>query len=183
VLFLGAGASVAAPTRLPAFPSLASGVLGGIGWRYRNGYWRKTGFPAFADPGLTRYDLTVVLGGTVTANELHTRLALSLADEGAELGTVVALTADRPLTDAETTRTGCLTESQHLTAELGDAFGAGPPDVQIVIAQPSVIGQRANTTDAIGELIRRMPGRRRRHVLAITSAIYVPYQFFVIALR
>lgn len=51
VLVLGAGASVAAPTCLPAFPALARGTLGGIGWSYRNGYWRKKGFPAFADPG------------------------------------------------------------------------------------------------------------------------------------
>lgn len=50
-MFLGAGASVSAPTRLPAFPSLARGVLGGVGWRLRNGVWRKAGFPAFGDPG------------------------------------------------------------------------------------------------------------------------------------
>jgi hypothetical protein len=51
VLFLGAGASVSAPTRLPAFPALAQGVLGGVGWQYRNGAWRKERFPAFGDPG------------------------------------------------------------------------------------------------------------------------------------
>ncbi len=51
MLFLGAGASVAAPTCLPDFGSLARGVMGSVGWRYRNGYWRKAGFPSFADPG------------------------------------------------------------------------------------------------------------------------------------
>jgi hypothetical protein len=32
LLFLGAGASVGPPARLPAFPALAAGVLRGIGW-------------------------------------------------------------------------------------------------------------------------------------------------------
>ena len=68
VLFLGAGASVSAPTRLPAFPSLARGVLAGVGWRYRNGSWRQKGFPTFVDPG--RVISPEVLFGTLQAYEV-----------------------------------------------------------------------------------------------------------------
>jgi hypothetical protein len=32
LLFLGAGASVAAPSSLPDFAKLSEGVLGGLGW-------------------------------------------------------------------------------------------------------------------------------------------------------
>src|ERR1022692_4261712 len=80
VLFLGAGSSVSAPTCLPAFPSLARGVLGSVGWRYGSGVWRKAGFPAFGDPG--RAVSPEVLFGTLQgfgvdytrliANELRT---------------------------------------------------------------------------------------------------------------
>ena len=76
MLFLGAGASVSAPTRLPAFPSLARGVLAGVGWRYRNGSWRQKGFPAFVDPG--RVISPEVLFGTLQAFEVD--FATKIAD-------------------------------------------------------------------------------------------------------
>jgi hypothetical protein len=69
VLFLGAGASVSAPTRLPAFPSLARGVLAGVGWRYAGGSWRQKGFPTFVDPG--RVVSPEVLFGTLQAFEVN----------------------------------------------------------------------------------------------------------------
>ena len=83
VLFLGAGASVSAPTRLPPFPSLARGVLAGVGWGYRNGYWRQRGFPTFVDPG--RVISPEVLFGTLQAFDVD--FAPKIAD---------VLDADRP---------------------------------------------------------------------------------------
>jgi hypothetical protein len=150
-------------------------------------------------PGLPGYDITVILGGTVTGNELRTRLARDLAAQGAQLGTLVALTADRPLTSAEGPLTRYRTEAEHLAATISAAFGttakpAGSGDgshaqtsqdsrpvIQAVIARPSRPGQRADTSDAVHELTRRIPPSDRQRVLAITSAIYVPYQFLVIA--
>ena len=58
LLILGAGASVPAPTRLPAFDALSTGVLRGIGWRDEwDGdvgvrYWRHPVYPSFAAPAM-----------------------------------------------------------------------------------------------------------------------------------
>jgi hypothetical protein len=144
-------------------------------------------------PFLPGYDLTIILGGTVTGNELRVSLARTIAASGIRLGTLVALTANRPLRPAEHPPAGHLTEAGHLTAALTTAFPAASPthqtggerafgsDIQVVIADSSRPGYRANTGDAIAELTRRIPPPARRTVLAVTSAIYVPYQFFVIA--
>jgi hypothetical protein len=41
--------------------------------------------------------------------------------------------------------------------------------------------RRANTADAVMFVAQRIPASQRRRVLVITSAIYVPYQFLVVA--
>jgi hypothetical protein len=144
-------------------------------------------------PRLPGYDITVILGGTVIGNELRVRLVQSIVAAGTRLGTLVALTAERPLSPAEGPSAGYRNEAEHLIALLTDAFGgasygqdrtgeqSGPVDIQVLIARPSRPGRRANTSDAVAELSRRMPPADRHHILAVTSAIYVPYQFLVIA--
>ncbi|HVB41480.1 MAG TPA: hypothetical protein VNF47_02085 [Streptosporangiaceae bacterium] len=142
-------------------------------------------------PALPGYDITVVLGGTVTGNQLRAALARTFADAGTRLGTLVALSAERPLAPAEDPPTGHRTEVEHLTAVLGAALarqhhaavprGPGGTGIQVMIAKPSRPGRRADTSDAITELIRRLRPAARSHVLVITSAIYIPYQFLVIA--
>lgn len=57
LLFLGAGASVAAPTRLPLFLQLAAGILQGMGWRpgelEGEPVWIHPRYPPFAQPDLS----------------------------------------------------------------------------------------------------------------------------------
>src|SRR5215470_3348408 len=55
LLFLGAGASVAAPACLPDFAKLSEGVLGGLGWTWHPsdgpstvGEWRQAPYPPFS---------------------------------------------------------------------------------------------------------------------------------------
>ncbi len=146
-------------------------------------------------PGRAGYDITVILGGTVTGNELRSRLARDLSSAGTSLGTIVALTTDRPLTAAEGPQTGYQTESEHLTATLSSLLAASPVtqpsagqaparrargEIRTMIARSSRPGARADTSDAIREFTRRVPGAERQQVLVVTSAIYVPYQFFAI---
>jgi tetratricopeptide (TPR) repeat protein len=50
IFFLGAGASVASPTSLPAFPSLAESSLASVGWSQLKHEWIRDGFPSFGDP-------------------------------------------------------------------------------------------------------------------------------------
>ena len=57
LLFLGAGASVGAPSCLPAFPALSAGVLQGMGWqRVEAGdgatRWVHPQYPSFAAPAM-----------------------------------------------------------------------------------------------------------------------------------
>lgn len=57
LLFLGAGASVAAPTSLPLFLQLAAGILRGMGWRpgefEDEPVWIHSRYPPFAQPDLS----------------------------------------------------------------------------------------------------------------------------------
>ena len=57
LLFLGAGASVASPTRRPLFLALAAGVLRALGWRpgelEGQKAWIHSRYPPFSDPDLS----------------------------------------------------------------------------------------------------------------------------------
>jgi hypothetical protein len=57
LLFLGAGASVAAPTRLPLFLQLAAGILQGMGWQpgelEGEPVWIHSRYPPFSQPDLS----------------------------------------------------------------------------------------------------------------------------------
>jgi hypothetical protein len=85
VLFLGAGASVAGPTRLPTFDVLAAAVLRGLGWDEpgdgRDGRWTHPSYPSFRPPSLA----PEVLFGTLRIFDIE------FADKVA-----AALTADEP---------------------------------------------------------------------------------------
>lgn len=50
LLFLGAGASMAPPSRLPNFSELFAGILRSIGWQPVDGRWCRSGYPSFAEP-------------------------------------------------------------------------------------------------------------------------------------
>lgn len=160
-------------------------------------------------PALPEYNATVILGGTVTGNLLRVSLAAHLHREGVTPGQMVALAAHRPLTATEITAVPHpadeTTEWQHLFRTAGEAFGAAPartqgqhrqdfqtaidlsadipggPPLRLMAAPASDPARRANTADAIAFLARRIPADQRRRVLVVTSAIYVPYQFVVVA--
>jgi len=97
LLFLGAGASMAPPSRLPNFSELFAGVLRSIGWRPVDGRWCRPGYPSFAEPEipaevlfgtLRRFgvafagEVAAALSG-VEANAVHDIAARVLACGGA----------------------------------------------------------------------------------------------------
>jgi hypothetical protein len=55
------------------------------------------------------------------------------------------------------------------------------PLLRLVAAPTSDPARRADTADAVMFLAQRIPASQRRHVLVITSAIYVPCQLLVVA--
>lgn len=154
-------------------------------------------------PSLPRYDITIVLGGTTTGNNLRARFAAALSVDGIGIGEVVGLAAERALTDDERDATGYDTESEHLESVLSALFdqeGGGPLDAterkakgksetiglercghRLLTAPSSRPGKRADTEDAIRYLAHHVPASERESVLIITSAIYVSYQFLVVA--
>jgi hypothetical protein len=169
----------------------------------------RLGMIRTASPALPGYDATVILGGTVTGNLLRVSLAAGLKREGVTPGQIVALAAHRPLTATEIAAAphpiGETTEWQHLFRTACDAFGAVPaqaqgdhsqdfrtaidlpadmpggPPLRLMAAPTSDPARRANTADAVMFLTQRILASQRRRVLVITSAIYVPYQFLVVA--
>lgn len=164
-------------------------------------------------PALSAYDLTIILGGTTTGNRLRVALASEAAQHGTNLGVIAGLAAHRLLGTteriAEQIPQAESTEWQNLLREISVAFCldmAGPPEpeeapgdfltaldkkvnnpagreIRILVAPSRDPKRRADTRDAVDYLINRIPIARRRRVLIITSAIYAPYQFFVVAPR
>ena len=154
-------------------------------------------------PSLPRYDMTVVLGGTTTGNDLRARFAAELAVDGIAIGQVVGLAVERALMNDERDATGYRTESEHLDAVLRALFAervAGPLDgsdrkldrqsesvvlerygYRLLTAPSSRPERRTDTGDAIEYLADHVPPRERRSALIVTSAIYVSYQFLVVA--
>ena len=149
-------------------------------------------------PPATRsaYDTLVILAGTATGNRLRTALAHSVLEHVATRS-VVALASDRELSPSERTApSDVATEWQDLKACLVAAFGplrtpsdrSGDPQDQEFIDDrgqrlkvtvvPRVRGQRPTTREQLRFLNARTPRSDRDAVLIVTSAIYVPYQFF-----
>lgn len=160
-----------------------------------------------AAPCRASYEMTVLLGGATTGNRLRTALARDLMDQGVDLGVLVAVTAERPLSDHEHASdpdsVEDRTEWANLLRNLADAFGslrsrvaatggtgraawqdheldtAMGRNLRVLVAPSRNAHRRANTADGLAFLLDRIPSARRRRVLMITSAIYAPYQFFV----
>jgi hypothetical protein len=162
-------------------------------------------------PTSRRYDLTIVLGGTPTANRLRTALAKELADDGVVLGRLVGLATNRQPGDAELAAAGASyrggVEWEDLEHSIDEMFGPiertreqasdrtegfdvwvertgvarTSREVSIICAPSTRYGRRADTNDALRFLGTRMPETRVDNVLLVTSAIYVPYTFFVAA--
>jgi hypothetical protein len=159
------------------------------------------------EPGRSSYGVTLLLGGATTGNRLRTRLARDLLSAGVDLGMIVAVTAERPLstrehaTDPESVKDP--TEWSNLLRYLDGAFGplrtgatvtgcagngfwqdqeyrtAAGRNLRVLVAPSSSTHRRANTSDGLAFLLERIPAQQRNHVLIITSSIYAPYQFFV----
>lgn len=157
-------------------------------------------------PCRASYAITVLLGGATTGNRLRTALARDLASRGVDLGMLVAVTAERTLSDHEHASDPDSMEDQtewaNLLRYLADAFGplqsgavttggtgsaawqdrkfttATGGNLRVLVAPSCSAHRRANTSDGLTFLLKRIPLVRRRHVLIITSAIYAPYQFF-----
>ncbi len=174
---------------------------------------RALGLLATRGPELRGYDLTVILGGTAVGNRLRVALAGDLDRRGVDLGTIAGLAAHRPLTASERVTgqrpAAGNSEWQNLLDEIGRVFGcdaagryalddqpgefqtaldheftspAGRP-VRILVAPSRSALRRADTRDSVDYLIRRVPPGHRRRALVVTSAVYAPYQFFVVAPR
>lgn len=160
-----------------------------------------------AEPHRAAYAATILVGGATTGNRLRSALARDLANRGVDLGMLVAVTAERALSEHEhatdpdsiTDRT----EWSNLLHYLDDAFGplrvntanaggtgstswqdqqldtAAGRNLRLLVAPSSSTHRRANTSDGLTFLLERIPPTQRRNILIITSAIYAPYQFFM----
>lgn len=159
-----------------------------------------------AKPCRSSYEITILAGGATTGNRLRTTLARNLLDEGVDLGTLVAVTAERALSDHEHATdpdsVDDQTEWSNLLRHLADAFGplqvdeaniggtgsstwqdltfdtATDKNLRLLVAPSSSANRRANTSDGLRFVLERIPPLQRHRMLIITSAIYAPYQFF-----
>jgi hypothetical protein len=156
-------------------------------------------------PRTTAYDMSAVLGGTTRSNRLRTEFAAQLVSSGRDLGILTVLTADRSLSACERKATVDYTEWEHafrcaqdefgpfsLEAEVRGTTSAGKwvdlavrssrgMSVRLLVAPPIGTGRRPTTADAIEFALSRVPAAFRRRLLLITTATYVPYQFFATA--
>jgi hypothetical protein len=160
------------------------------------------------------YDLTIVVGGTVTGNEIRARYAVEQQSNGVNLGKLVGAAGYRPLTPTE--RTAALGSDAPLVAR-SDEYGhlawvlgthmsatgrsvlrsegeagsfsssriesldrAGVPVAFVGQAPSRRPGRRADTLDAV-LFARAELGSADARTLVITSAVYAPYTFFLLA--
>ena len=149
----------------------------------------------------------MLLGGATTGNELRTALVKDLVDEGLQTGEICGLAGHRAFSPSEwedvLVQEGVDTEWKHLRRCLATAFGPlggvdsraggsgsqhwlddryqaeGGRAVRLLVA-PSV-SSRANTSEAVAFFLQRHSDSIPETVLVVTSAIYVPYQFFAVA--
>jgi hypothetical protein len=85
LLFLGAGASMAAPTELPNFGELFAGVVGGMGWQWReqDERWHHDCYPSFGQPQIPAEVLFGVLRRFGVAFAAQVAGCLSVAEANA----------------------------------------------------------------------------------------------------
>jgi hypothetical protein len=167
---------------------------------------RPLGLLGTAAPTATDYDAIVVLAGATTGNRLRTVLA-NESHRKAPTQLLIGIASRRLLseheygTDPDSRCDG--TEWRNLQRmfeehvdgiqidawrdsggsrdgdELGTITSRGTA-VELLIA-PDRQGRRATTVEQLEFLAQRIPPDRRRSVMLVTSAIYVPYQFFAAA--
>jgi hypothetical protein len=167
-----------------------------------------------AGPSEAAYDLTVVLGGTVTGNEVRAGFTFSLSDSGFDLGKIVGAAGYRQLSSSERSLAfdaGAVPSAQHDEYEhlawVLHRFGSastrrvlrsggepasfdswrievlerdGQAATYLVRPPSRRAGRRADTLDAV-LFTRRNLGTRTGRTLVVTSSIYVPYSFFLLA--
>jgi hypothetical protein len=137
-----------------------------------------------APPSLRQYDLAAVLGGTAFGNARRTDYLAQALAAGLRCSLVVGLGATRRLTDeerhAEPSAMSHATEIEHLGRLLHERV-AGHAELLSLTAPSSRPARRADTADAVRHLVASTPPQRRRSMVTITSAVYVPYQYFVVA--
>ena len=135
-------------------------------------------------PTRSAYDVTVVLGGTATANRLRTAFAFGLAADGRRLGTFLGLASDRVVGAEEaigTDATPGATEASDLYDVVSRHLPPESADATVLSAPSTRPGRRADTRDAATHLADMVAPSGRRHVLLVTSAVYAPYQLLVAA--
>ena len=169
----------------------------------------RTFAPAHSD-----YDLTIVLGGTVTGNEVRAGYAFEMQAKGVHLGKLVGAGAYRPLSPAEKTAAADsgappaarVQEYDHLAWVLSrftsadhrrmvreqgkaDTFSssrievlerAGVPAAFLAQAPSRRPSRRADTLDAV-LFARAELDAAAGQTLVITSSLYAPYSFFLLA--
>jgi hypothetical protein len=156
-------------------------------------------------PALSAYTTTVILGGAATGNRLRTQLVRDLQARGVDVGTVVLLASNRPISPSEHATdpesADDTSEWMHLLRCVDDFFGPLEPTVEaskreasdiwrddtftgaagtavrLVVAEDRVT-RRPTTLAAVRFLMNRSDAAALSPVLVVTSAIYVPYQFF-----
>ena len=159
-------------------------------------------------PQRETYEATILLGGTTIGNHLRTGLANRCAEEGTQIGVLVAASAERHISDSEhRSDPGAVGESdewENLLRNVAEIFGPVKPEaeeagghggrawkdatfsspraeIRLLVAPPQEGRARANTGDVLSFLQSRLSLPDHPRLLLITSAIYVPYQFFVAA--
>lgn len=159
-----------------------------------------------AEPCRSAYEITILAGGATAGNRLRTGLARDLLNRGVDLGALVAVTAERTLSNHEHATdpdsVDDRTEWSNLLRHLANAFGplrgsetttggtgsgawqdqkfVTPTDreLRLLVAPSRSANRRANTSDGLRFFLERIPRGQRHHIMIITSAIYAPYQFF-----
>ena len=150
-------------------------------------------------PSSPAYDHTLIMGGTTTAHRLRTALARATSDAGVDLGAVIGVASSRPIYDWERARHGDVIDSEEwrdlgkvLTGEFESEPFPEPDNAAVDVTTTGKLGlqlrllsapatsaaQRATTADGLDFLVRQLR-RPLGRVLVVTSAIYVPYTFFV----
>lgn len=161
----------------------------------------ELGLLSTADPRRHDYDGLVILGGTATGNRLRTELAATLLGH-LRTRAIFGAASQRPLSEseraAEPDSADHDVEWQDLHARMTQAFDIVPAalgpkedtaDLLLghlqgqetpmrLLVTPTVDQRRATTPTQLRHLRELLPPPSRRQVLLVTSAIYVPYQFF-----
>lgn len=164
----------------------------------------QLGLASTLAPSRSRYDAVAVLAGTTVGNHLRVELAVDVLG-AVEVECLLGLASNRHLGPSELSHAPGLGEDpvewRHLLVELDRAFGVESsgrslgddivdehlsardgPAVRLLVAADRA-GRRATTVDQLAMVRERVAASQRRSLLVVSSAIYVPYQFFASAVQ